>query len=201
MSTSLSPTDFADAAACYSLAVGLLGRGVVSSRHAFHLLTASTIGLDGSPSARIVVIRHLDSPRRRLCFQTDVRSAKITELRADPRIALVGYDPESRVQLRLRARATIHVGDPLARDTWATMTTGQRAVYNTPFASSAELPTGVELPEPTPPDETDTTPFENFAVIECEYHEIDVLWLRLEGHLRGRLTWADGRFQLTRLCP
>jgi hypothetical protein len=32
---------------------------------------------------------------------TDVRSPKIAEIRRDPRVSLVGYDPQAGIQIRL----------------------------------------------------------------------------------------------------
>jgi hypothetical protein len=72
--------------ACWTL----LERGAADRRSAFHTLAVATTGLDGRPRVRTVVSRRVDPPARAVRFHADSRSAKVAELRADPRLALLG---------------------------------------------------------------------------------------------------------------
>jgi hypothetical protein len=43
------------------------------------------------------VIRQVDETHSTLSVVTDVRSPKIAEIRLDPRVSLVGYDPQAGI--------------------------------------------------------------------------------------------------------
>jgi pyridoxamine 5'-phosphate oxidase len=62
-------------------------------------MTLATASADGSPSARIVLLKAFDE--RGFVFFTDYRSRKGTELEANPRAALVFYWPELDRQVRI----------------------------------------------------------------------------------------------------
>ncbi|MBX7102459.1 MAG: pyridoxamine 5'-phosphate oxidase family protein [Gemmataceae bacterium] len=197
----LTPGTFADSAALYAAVQRMLGQGVASGHHSCHMAVAATVGLDGGPKARIIVIRQFLSESRRIEFHTDVRSPKVTELRRDPRIALNFYDAESRSQMRLAARATINAGNDRARESWQLVPAVNRALFMSPFQPSGELTEGVVLDDMPIPDQTDESGFAHFAAVVCEFDEVDVLWLRAEGHLRSRLAWSPDGWRLFRLCP
>ena len=71
------------------------------SRSPFTMMQLATIGMDGAPKVRTIVIRQVDETHSTLSFVTDVRSPKIAEIRLDPRVSLVGYDPQAGIQIRL----------------------------------------------------------------------------------------------------
>src|SRR3546814_19981312 len=60
---------------------------------------------------RTVVLRTVDSEARALWFYTDLRSRKIGEIQAEPRIALLFHSLSSHPQLRVQAEATLHHSD------------------------------------------------------------------------------------------
>ena len=62
----------------------------------------STANKDGRPSARFVLLKHLDA--RGLCFYTDTRSRKGQELAENPFAALTFYWPETDRQVRVVGR-------------------------------------------------------------------------------------------------
>ena len=65
-------------------------------------MTLSTIGLDGYPSARTVLLSRFDG--QRFHFHTDTRSRKAAELTAVPRATVTLHQPE-------RARQLVVTGD------------------------------------------------------------------------------------------
>lgn len=69
-----------------------LARGVEDRRSPFHTPSVATIGLDGRPRVRTVVLRGVEPSGARLRVHTDARAGEIAEFDADPRVALHGYD-------------------------------------------------------------------------------------------------------------
>jgi pyridoxamine 5'-phosphate oxidase len=62
-------------------------------------MTLASVGPEGAPSARIVLLKGFDE--RGFVFFTDYRSQKGTELEQNPRAALVFYWPELERQIRI----------------------------------------------------------------------------------------------------
>ncbi len=62
-------------------------------------MTLATAAADGTPSARMVLLRGFDE--RGFCFYTDYRSRKGHELAENPRAALVFHWPELERQVRI----------------------------------------------------------------------------------------------------
>jgi pyridoxamine 5'-phosphate oxidase len=65
-------------------------------------MTLATVGRDGAPSARIVLLKGIDE--RGFVFFTDYRSRKGEELKHNPQAALVFYWPELERQVRITGR-------------------------------------------------------------------------------------------------
>jgi pyridoxamine 5'-phosphate oxidase len=158
-----------------------LAAAVASGRHPLHLLTVATVGDDGSPESRTVVLRGFDAVGRALWFHTDIRSPKAGQIARDCRLALHWYDPQARLQIRIAARAAVHHLDPIARAAWLASQPMSRACYG-----SAAAP-GTPLPEFTPPRESleaDAAGLANFAVIRCRFAAVELLALHATGHER-----------------
>ncbi|MFM8734320.1 MAG: pyridoxamine 5'-phosphate oxidase family protein [Pirellulales bacterium] len=163
---------------------GALQAATTSARHGLHLFTLATVGADGQPDARTVVLRHVDAERREIRFHTDIRSPKAATIRRCPQVALHWYDPVARLQIRIAARASLHHGDDLARVAWDAAAAMSRACY------SASAPgTAVEAfpPAAVPQAAADDAGFENFAVVACRFDAVEVLVLHAAGHQRARL--------------
>lgn len=166
-------------------AFALLARGVADRRSPLHTPTLATRGTDGAPNARTVVLRAFDAATRRLRLHTDRRSAKATELAADPRVMLHGYDAGAQIQLRIAGRASLHQTDALAEDAWAGSRASSRMCY-----SAAEAPgASVAMPPPAPRDtEGGRT---NFLAVVIAMDSLDWLLLAHEGHRRARFAWDE----------
>ncbi|MBU8545212.1 MULTISPECIES: pyridoxamine 5'-phosphate oxidase family protein [Roseomonadaceae] len=174
----------------------LLARGVADRRHPFHRPTLATIGLDGMPQARTVVLRRFDPLRRQLRLYTDSRAAKAAELAAFPWAALHGYDPDGQLQLRLRGRASLHQDDAEADAAWASSPAGSRALY----AISPAPGTACAAPPPAPQDSEGGRP--HFCLMVLELTRLEWLHLATGGHRRARFDWpGDGAHTATWLVP
>ena len=85
-----------------------LARGVKDRRSGFHTPVLATIGPDGAPQARTLVLRAVDPQTRQLRFHTDWRSHKALAVAQNPRVAVHAYCVTAKIQLRLTGRAIHH---------------------------------------------------------------------------------------------
>lgn len=76
--------------------------------------TLATADASGRPSARMVLIRHVD--RRGFVFYTNFRSRKARELTENPRAALVHHWPALEEQIRIEGR--VEIVDPAESDAY-----------------------------------------------------------------------------------
>lgn len=155
-----------------------------SGKHLLHLPTIVTVGPDGFPQARTVVLRYFDPARREAWFHTDIRSGKVTDITREPRVALHWYVPSSRLQIRIPAIATVHTGDERARAAWNGSATMSRACYT---ADAPGTPLDTFPRAPRQPAVDDDTGFDMFAAVGCQFDELDLLTLHAAGHQRVRL--------------
>lgn len=77
----------------------------------FSLGYFGTVGLDGAPQVRAVIIRGADVEAGSVVFATNASSAKISELAREPRAALTFFDAEAQVQLRMTGGASVTADD------------------------------------------------------------------------------------------
>jgi 3-hydroxyisobutyrate dehydrogenase len=101
-------------------------------------------------------------------------------------VAWLFYDRDRKIQLRLRSRASLHRLDPLAGRRWSESTTRSRVCYSTPLAPG----TRIEYPVSASADSVGGR--ENFTVLSCEVHWMDLLYLSAAGHRRALLRWEGG---------
>jgi hypothetical protein len=175
----------------------MLGRAVKDRRHGFRTPGVCTIGPDGSPRVRTVVLRHADRERLVLRCHTDRRAGKVEEIRREPRMAWLFYDHASRTQLRISALATIHVDGPVFTTAWENTALMSRRCYLAPRqpGSHADEPTA-NLPDDLLASDPDRERSEegraNFAVVEARVLRMDWLLLKHSGHRRAVFAWDDG---------
>lgn len=75
----------------------------------FSLGYFGTVGLDGAPQVRAVLIRGADIDSGTVVFATNAASAKTSELARDSRSALTFFDEEAQLQLRLTGKSEVVV--------------------------------------------------------------------------------------------
>jgi pyridoxamine 5'-phosphate oxidase len=169
----------------------LLARGVADRRHGFHQPTLATIGRNGMPKSRIVILRGVDRAARSVRFHTDSRSEKIAELTADPKASLNFYDSGLRQQVRAEGRAILHHGDNAARRFWDASQRMSRICYGTAPApgSVIDAPDAFTLPEAEPEI---AGGFAHFVAVEIALSRLEWLFLRHQGHRRAELDLGSG---------
>lgn len=156
------------------------------------LATAS----DGAPAQRIVVLREVHPESRSLLAWTDLRSAKVAQLRKNMRVGWLFYQRTWRVQLCLTGPVTLHSDDALAESQWQKCRPESRLGYALPQAPGtvAERPGAIseEVLLKSPLSDVGR---ENFCVLSGVVDEIDLFLIRKPVNLRCRWKWSDGTFQ------
>ena len=173
--------------------------GVLRRNDPFHTPTLATIGSDGQPHLRTVVLRGADAGHWVLRFHTDVRSAKVSEIDANPAIAVHAYDPDSKIQVRMMGEAAIHRDDCAADEAWHNSPPGCRRIYRglsdcggtllSPYDVAGERPGSAEVGR------------ENFCVVLCRMRSLEWLYLAARGHRRARFVRQGERLSGTWLVP
>jgi pyridoxine/pyridoxamine 5'-phosphate oxidase len=167
-----------------------LQEGVRNRRSPFHSPMAATIGLDGQPRARVVILRGCEPAERFLRFHTDRRSDKIAELIRQPCIGLTAYDAAAKVQVRVEGQASLHWDDAVADQAWEGSRVFSRICYG------AEPGPGRELAGPgafrLPADEAEIAAGRaNFCAVRIIVERLEWLHLAHEGHRRARFDVAS----------
>jgi pyridoxamine 5'-phosphate oxidase len=174
-----------------------LAQGAAQRRSPFRMLALATVNGQGRPSIRTVVLRSFDPAGRILTMHSDVRAAKIEEIRAEPHVMLQGWDARRQVQVRIWARASLRLGEA-ARADWARLHPLSRATY-------AVAPTpGTPLDDPALADRQrlpGSEAFLNFAVIEAVMDGLDWLRLARAGNRRARFAWLGGQEMTSWVVP
>jgi pyridoxamine 5'-phosphate oxidase len=142
--------------------------------------------------ARVMVLRAFDADNWTLRFHTDARSPKVAVIEGDPRMAVLAYDRDAKVQLRLRGTGRIERRGAMVDTAWAESTNFARRCYlgKGPGAVSDEPTSGLPPEfERGEPDDAQLLPArENFAVLLMQAEEIDWFSLAHNGHRRALLT-------------
>jgi hypothetical protein len=175
---------FADSLpATLTWALECLAGGTRVRRSPAHSPTLSTIGLDGRPRSRTVVLRGADAQALRLRFHADLRSDKVAEIARDPRVALHVYDQAGKFQMRVEGTASVHHDDAIADEAWLSSRPMSRVCYGTSPAPGMVIPDGGAFSVP-PPEETDPGRA-NFAAVVVAMERLETLYLAFSGHRRA----------------
>lgn len=163
-----------------------LAAGQKDRAHPFYLPAVAVTGLDGRPTVRTVVLRHVDRAAGLLSFQTDRRSPKCAAIGVQPVVAWLFYDAAARIQLRISTTADIHTDDNIADEAWAAVPLANQSNYRTEHAPGTVIPTVYRSSSQWRAEGR-----ENFAVVNCAVQEVDWLMLHPDGHRRLRVIYGD----------
>jgi pyridoxamine 5'-phosphate oxidase len=158
-----------------------LERGVADRTAPARHPVLATVGDGGE--ARIVVLRAANRDAATVALHTDLRSAKVAQLRSEPRATLLVWDAAAQLQIRLRLRIGILTGQGVAPD-WDRVPQDARLVYGADPAPGTPVssPHGVILSaDPAA-----------FAVLRGVIDQIETLHLGPDLHRRCRFSAVDG---------
>lgn len=172
----------------------LIDGGAHDRRYSSHHPVVGTIGKDGLPRQRVMILRKLDWERRLIRFHTDWRTEKVEELASNGAASVLIYEPESKVQLRLSGKAAVQTTGSAVDAAWNEATLFARRCYlaeTAPGTLSDNPQSGLPLwVEGRAPSDEEVAPARaNFAILLFEYNQIEWLYLANKGHRRARWNW------------
>ena len=179
-----------------------LARGAADRRSGFHTAQLATIGADGAPRVRTLVLRGVERGTRLLRLHTDRRSTKAAEIVAEPRVELHLYDAKAKIQLRVRGAATLHADDAAADAAWGATGAGSRVCYRGPSPGAP-----LDAPQEGDPPETARNPVDPewgrnaFATIHVSAARLEWLYLAARGHRRAVFSWSGDGWEGRWLAP
>jgi pyridoxine/pyridoxamine 5'-phosphate oxidase len=83
------------------------GANAGRERSPYTIMQLATIGRDGFPKLRTVVLREAGRERSALRFHTDVRSEKAREMACNGQVALLSSDVQAGIQIRMEGLARL----------------------------------------------------------------------------------------------
>ena len=146
--------------------------------HPFRLLSLGT-QMGERVRQRYVVLRAVTAENKFIIF-TDLRSAKVEQLKQNPRASLLGYHPEEKFQIHLDVHCTLHHRDSFSQAHWGSIPEPLKKAYTTRLAPGTPI---------THPGEAHQWPEEmkneHFCVMVFTPKEMEVLQLNQLEHVRA----------------
>ena len=172
-----------------------LAHAAIDPSSHFRTAAVASIGHDGTPQVRTMIIRAFDQKTHTLKVFTDARSPKVLGFERNSDVQLLFYDPDTRVQMRVSGRVTLHIDDEQTRRLWSAVPEYGRGDY------LSRQPPGEQIAHPGDSWRNNELGDQYFAVLEITIREIDWLKLSAQGHKRALLTWDDDKYSARWLAP
>ena len=163
----------------------------VTNRSSQFRIPTFICGDQSSFDGRIVVLRKSDQKNNLVQFHSDIRSDKIQKLKKNPNAAMLFYDKEEKIQVRLKVECTVNHNNNVTKESWSKTQHISRKCYlvdNGP-GSESDIPTSGLKPELDNFEftmEQSEEGYKNFTVIQCKVKSIEWLYLAAKGHRRAR---------------
>ncbi|MBD1169545.1 flavin-binding protein [Pelagibacterales bacterium SAG-MED08] len=171
--------------------IWLMLEDAVSNRNSQFRIPTFICGFNSDFNGRIVVLRKVDKQNNLVQFHSDIRSDKIEILKKNSSAAMLFYDKEEKIQIRLKVECIINHENNITKESWEKTQHISRKCYlvdNGPGTKS-DIPTSGLKPELDNFDytiEQSEEGYKNFTVIQCKVKSIEWLYLAAKGHRRAR---------------
>jgi len=164
--------------------------GGTKSHAPFNLLQFATVAYNGKPSVRTIVLRQFTRRLGELFFVTDAGSAKMSQLRSNNDVSLVGYDPATWTQIRLSGLASVSQDEDERLAQWNMLSTRTRRSFLPRDAGfrvddqACEEGAGPQIQLSVPPAA--------FALVKVTLVTVELLDVSDEEHVQYNFNRADG---------
>jgi 3-hydroxyisobutyrate dehydrogenase len=163
----------------------------VTNRNSQFRIPTFICGNQSDFDGRIVVLRKSDQKNNIVQFHSDIRSDKIEKLKDNSKAAMLFYDKEEKIQVRLKVVCTINHDNNITKESWLKTVHMSRKCYlvnNGPGTESDKPTSGLkpELDNFGFTIEQSEVGYKNFTVIQCEIKSIEWLYLAAKGHRRAK---------------
>ena len=163
----------------------------VTNRNSQFRIPVFVCGDQSDFDGRIVVLRKSDQQNRLVQFHSDIRSDKIEKLKKNPNAAMLFYDKEEKIQVRLKVECTVNHNNDITKESWSKTQHISRKCYLVDIGPGTEsdIPTSGLKPELDNFEftmEQSEEGYKNFTVIQCKVKSIEWLYLAAKGHRRAR---------------
>ena len=147
---------------------------------------------------RIVVLRKSDRANNLIQYHSDIRSEKIAKLKYNKNAAMLFYDKEEKIQIRLKVECSVNHKNEVTKQSWLKTGHISRKCYlvdNGPGTESKSPTSGLkpELDNFEFTMEQSEKGYKNFTVIQCRVKSIEWLYLAAKGHRRAKFDLENNK--------
>ena len=140
---------------------------------------------------RIVVLRKSNQSNNVIQYHSDIRSDKISKLKNNKNAAMLFYDKEEKIQVRLKVECVINHNNKITKESWLKTGHMSRKCYlvDSGPGTKASSPTSGLKPKLDNFEfsmEQSEEGYKNFTVIQCKIKSMEWLYLAAKGHRRAR---------------
>jgi len=178
--------------------IWLMLNDAVTNRNSPFRIPVFICGEKSDFDGRIVVIRKADKDNKIVQFHSDIRSVKIKKLKKNTNAAILFYDKDEKIQVRLKVECIINHANKVTEESWSRTQHISRKCYlvdNSP-GSESSIPTSGLKPELDNFEfskEKSEEGYKNFTVIQCKVKTIEWLYLAARGHRRARFDLKNNK--------
>ena len=170
----------------------------VSYRNSPFRLPVFICGEQSDFDGRIVVLRKSDQSNNLIQYHSDIRSDKIAKLKKNRNAAMLFYDKEEKIQVRLKVECAINFNNDITKESWLKTGHMSRKCYlldDGPGSESEKPTSGLkhELDNFEFTIEQSEEGYKNFTVIQCKIKSIEWLYLAAKGHRRARFEYGNNK--------
>ena len=171
--------------------IWLMLNDAVSNRSSQFRIPTFICGSNSDFDGRIVVLRKSDQENKLVQFHSDIRSDKIIKLKKNPKAALLFYNKEEKIQVRLKVECIVNHNNEITKESWSKTQHISRKCYlvDSGPGTESEIPTSGLKPENDNFEfnmEESEKGYKNFTVIQCKIKSIEWLYLAAKGHRRAK---------------
>tara|TARA_Y100000590_G_scaffold457420_1_gene610020 strand:+ start:731 stop:1345 length:615 start_codon:yes stop_codon:yes gene_type:complete len=183
----------------------LLNSGLSNRDAPFHIPTF-ICGEGKNFDGRMVVLRGINEKNKNLWFHTDIRSKKIKILQNNPRAALLFYDRDEKIQLRISVNTNINYQNNITKKAWKKTPHMSRQCYlgeKTPGSNTSIPTSGLsdDFDNFNYSLEESESGYKNFCLIESFITSIEWLYLAAKGHRRAHFVLTNNTVEKKWIIP